>query len=306
MARPTPAAATGLALPPVLLQGDSVQCKAFQAALAARVDGVGKGRASGGAEQGLKKDLKTRIQRLPAPICDFLVEMDGIIEICRDSFSKELEVLVDPIAAVMQPVFVAALAMGAPKVKDRTALAGIVVRSCSREVIEEGLVQMMITEWRSPDTFLRTTSTFCAILTKEHLATMGLEAEKVTPSADTAGPGEKGCSLDEARKLNAAWRGYQVPKVLREYVRRQARRLKNSVAAGEPCAARFISDQVFLKHLCPMLAVKGQKRESIIIIRVVNNIQKSAKTGDIADNVWGELQDMVRAILIQVTPPPGR
>lgn len=305
--RATAAGATGPAFPPVVLQGENVQCKAFQAALAARVGGLGKGRDSGGAEQGLKKDLKTRIQKLPAPVCEFLTEIDGIVEICRDSFNKELEGLVEPITAVMQPLFVAALAMGGPKGKDeKEGFAGLVVRSCSREVIEEGLIQMMIAEWRNPATFLRSSGTFCAILTKKHLANLGLEADKEPPSADTAGPGEKGCSLDEARRLNATWRGYQVPKVLREYVRRQARRLKNSVAAGEVCAAQFISDHVFLKHLCPMLTVKGRKRESVLIIRVVNNVQKSVKTGDIADDVWGVLQDMVRAITIQVTPPPGR
>lgn len=306
VARPTVARAAAPAFPPVVLQGEVVQCKAFQAALAARVDGLGKGRASGGAEQGLKKDLKARIDKLPATVCEFLMEIDGIVETCRDSFNKELEALVEPITAATQPLFVAALAMGAPQATDKKGFAGLVVRSCSREVIEEGLIQMMIVEWRNPETFLRTTSTFCAILAREHLARMGLEADNDPASAAAAGAGEKGCSLEEARRLNAAWRGYQVPKVLREYVRRQARRLKNSVAAGEPCAARFISDQVFLKHLCPMLAVKGRKRESVLIIRVVNDIQKSAKTGDIADDVWAELKDMVRAILIQVTPPPGR
>jgi len=307
MAAPT---APRVALPQVSLTGEHVNCVAFKAALAEQVEKARKVKG-GAAAAGLTKQVAAEIKKLPqqAPVVAFLEQVAEIVDLCEDCYNIQLERLTGPILSVIQPVFVSALAMGAPKIdgKSKATFAQTVLRHCSKETVERGLIQMMVTEWKNPETFLRSSHTFCETLQKAHLARLGLPqagVEAIGPDSLIA-QHNSAISLEEARKLNQTWRSYQVPKVLREYVRRQSRRLKNMVEAGEQCAQRFISDRIFLKHLAPKLASGGEKRGSIMLLRVVNGVQQSAKTGDIDDAPWAELQELVRAISIQVTPPPG-
>ncbi len=226
---------------------------------------------------------------------DFLTQLEKVVN-CP-GFNQTL---IAPIRRVIKPVFLN-LFRCEGHITSKPEFVNFIIQHCDAEAIEIGLIRLMMREWRTdPNKFMRTTSTLACKLQSAHLVQLGFEKDATAPERSNE-PKDLPFSMQEAQAVMANWGSYKVHNVMCAYGHRQAGRLRNSMQDGRACARRFVSDLVILKLLCPMLALKGQGRASVALIRAANDVQETATSRRIDDATWAVLKDVCDAITKQVT-----